>query len=85
MDAIRNLLEFLWGFISRRDFVEAYLLLTGFAFAVSGARGLIRQEMHGFGLGPATLRGVAATRAAGLWLVVGLGLLLSAFALWQAA
>ncbi len=84
MDAIRNLLEFLWDFISRRAFIEAYLLLIGLAFTVSGARGLLSREMRGFGLGPVTLRGAEATRAAGLWFVLGLGLLLSALMLWQA-
>ena len=73
-----NLLDFLWEFISRRDFIGAYLFIVGLIYAWSGARRLIRQEVRDFA-GDAT-----ATVAAYATLALSLGTALLGALLWQA-
>lgn len=85
MDAIINLPQFIWEFISRRDFIGAYLFLIALNLLWFAMRGLLSQQTRGFGAGSRAVTGQNAVKAGWVWLATGAVLVTLGGALWQSA
>ncbi len=85
MDAIINLPEFVWEFVSRQDFIGAYFFLVALPSIWFGLRGLLGQHTKGFGTASADVIGQDAVHVGSVWLAAGGSLLVLGAYLWQSA
>ena len=85
MDAIINLPEFIWEFISRQDFIGAYLCLVALLLLWLAIRGVVARQTRGFGSGSAGVLGQDAVQAGLVWLLAGGTLLVCGGYLWRTA
>lgn len=85
MDAIINLPDFIWEFLSRQDFIGAYLFLVALLLIWFGVRGVFGQQTRGFGSSSADVIGQDAAQAGAVWLLAGAAMVLFGAFLWQSA
>lgn len=85
MDAIVNLPEFIWEFLSRQDFIGAYLFLVALPLTWSGVRGVFGQQTRGFGSASVDVIGQEAAQTGAVWLLAGAALLLLGAYLWKSS
>ena len=85
MDALLNLPEFVWEFLSRQDFIGVYSMMVGALFLWFAFRGLIQGEARALGGRPASVSGGDATRTGVYWLALAGGSLALGWLLWSGA
>ncbi len=85
MDAIRNIPEFVFDFVSRPGYIAFYLGFVGFWCLWLAHRGLRMGGTTGFGFRSPDAIGTAARETGRVWLAVSVALIGSGAGLWFTA
>ena len=77
MDAIGNIISYVWDFAGRGDFIGLYALALGVICLSFGLRTALRAEGYDFGLKGGFVTNDQAIRVGQIWLLLALLLLVS--------